>query len=92
MSVVERDPATDQFICLACDGIYDVFSNVDLADYINAQMSIKSELDQIATEVVDTSLHKVSYFSAKNSLIGRFWIIGFWINNHAISKINVQCL
>ena len=62
VSVVERDPATDQFICLACDGIYDVFSNVDLADYINAQMSIKSELDQIATEVVDTSLHKVPYF------------------------------
>ena len=59
MSVVERDTATDQFICLACDGIYDVFSNVDLADYINAQMLIKSELDQIATEVVDTSLHKV---------------------------------
>lgn len=60
VSVVERDPDTDQFICLACDGIYDVFSNVDLADYINAQMLIKSELDQIATEVVDTSLHKGS--------------------------------
>jgi len=60
VSVVERDTATDQFICLACDGIYDVFSNVDLADYINAQMLIKSELDQIATEVVDTSLHKGS--------------------------------
>lgn len=60
VSIVERDPATDQFICLACDGIYDVFSNIDLADYINAQMNITNELDKIATEVVDTSLHKGS--------------------------------
>ena len=60
VSIVERDQATDQFICLACDGIYDVFSNDDLANYINSQMSIREELEQIATEVIDTSLHKVS--------------------------------
>ena len=59
VSIVERDQATDQFICLACDGIYDVFSNDDLANYINSQMSIREELEQIATEVIDTSLHKV---------------------------------
>lgn len=60
VSIVERDQAKDQFICLACDGIYDVFSNDDLANYINSQMSLREELEQIATEVIDTSLHKVS--------------------------------
>ena len=61
VSIVERDQAKDQFICLACDGIYDVFSNDDLANYINSQMSLREELEQIATEVIDTSLHKVSF-------------------------------
>jgi len=60
VSIVERDQAKDQFICLACDGIYDVFSNDDLANYINSQMSLREELEQIATEVIDTSLHKGS--------------------------------
>ena len=78
VSIVERDQATDQFICLACDGIYDVFSNDDLANYINSQMSIREELEQIATEVIDTSLHKVRLTFCPYSKV-TFYTVILWI-------------
>jgi len=58
--VIERDVASDQFICLACDGIFDVFSNDDLSNFITSRLEIKQEYDLITAEIVDTSLHKGS--------------------------------
>lgn len=57
---IERDEENDQFICLACDGIFDVFSNEDLADYIISRLEISKQYDMITAEIVDTSLHKES--------------------------------
>ena len=59
---IERDVENDQFICLACDGIFDVFSNEDLADYIISRLQISQQYDMITAEIVDTSLHKVFNF------------------------------
>ena len=60
VTVVERNPAADQFICLACDGIFDVFLNEELADYINSQLKVRGDdLEQLCSDVIDTSLHKV---------------------------------
>jgi len=60
ITIIERNREQDQFICLACDGIYDVFSNEDLVDYTNSQMKIRDDLDQISCDIIDTSLHKGS--------------------------------
>ena len=62
VTVIERDLASDQFICLACDGIFDVFSNDDLSNFITSRLEIKQEYDLITAEIVDTSLHKVTYY------------------------------
>ena len=60
MTHVTRNAELDQFICLACDGIYDVFINDDLAMYINSQLSLRDNPTDVASDVVDTSFHKVS--------------------------------
>lgn len=57
---IEREPSNDQFICLACDGIFDVFSNEDLSDFITSRLQISQKYDVITAEIVDTSLHKGS--------------------------------
>ena len=56
---VARDNAQDQFICLACDGIFDVFSNEELSNYITSRLKVSQKYDMITAEIVDTSLHKV---------------------------------
>lgn len=57
---VDRDLEEDQFICLACDGIFDVFTNEDLSDYITSRLKISQKYDLITAEIIDTSLHKGS--------------------------------
>jgi len=57
---VARDAARDQFICLACDGIFDVFSNEELSNYITSRLKVSQKYDMITAEIVDTSLHKGS--------------------------------
>jgi len=57
---IPRDDSSDQFICLACDGIFDVFSNEDLSDFIISRLQISQKYEEITAEIVDTSLHKGS--------------------------------
>lgn len=57
---IERSPKDDQYICLACDGIFDVFSNEDLSDFITSRLKLSQKYDEITAEIVDTSLHKGS--------------------------------
>lgn len=57
---IDRDMNEDQFICLACDGIFDVFTNDDLSDFITSRLKISQKYDLITAEIVDTSLHKGS--------------------------------
>ena len=52
---------TDEFLVLACDGIWDVMTNEDVCSFIVSRMKITSDLVAIANEVVDTCLHKVSF-------------------------------
>lgn len=50
----------DQFIVLACDGIYDVMTNEDVADFVRYHMQTTSNLTEICNKMVDTCLAKVS--------------------------------
>lgn len=58
ITVVERDD-NDQFIILACDGIFDVSTNDELADYLISRMELHDDLVKVCNSVVDTSLNKV---------------------------------
>lgn len=57
--VVERDEK-DEFVVLACDGIWDVMSNIDLCDFVKSRMQLTSDLRAVCNQVVDTCLYKVS--------------------------------
>lgn len=48
------------FIVLACDGIWDVMTNEELATYILGRMHVTDDLCEIANTVLDMCLYKVS--------------------------------
>lgn len=52
-----RAPELDQFIILACDGIWDVMSNEDLCVFVKSRLEVSSDLEKVCNEVVDTCLH-----------------------------------
>ena len=56
----KRDHASDEFLVLACDGVWDVMTNEDICSFVSARMSVTDNLEQIANEVIDTCLHKVT--------------------------------
>ena len=54
-----READKDEFLVLACDGVWDVMTNEDICNFISARMRVTDDLEQIANEVIDTCLHKV---------------------------------
>jgi len=50
----------DEFLVLACDGIWDVMTNEDLCKFIHQQMTVTDDLEKIAASVVDHCLFKGS--------------------------------
>ena len=55
----ERLADEDEFLVLACDGVWDVMTNEDICQFVAARMRITDDLEHIANEVIDTCLHKV---------------------------------
>ncbi|KAI8123228.1 hypothetical protein FF38_11666 [Lucilia cuprina] len=51
---------TDEFLVLACDGIWDVMTNEDVCSFIHSRLKITDDLVAIANQVVDTCLNKGS--------------------------------
>uniref|UniRef100_A0A3P8URW5 protein-serine/threonine phosphatase n=2 Tax=Cynoglossus semilaevis TaxID=244447 RepID=A0A3P8URW5_CYNSE len=60
VSDVVRAPEQDQFVVLACDGIWDVMSNEELCDFVKSRLEVTDDLERVCNEVVDTCLHKGS--------------------------------
>lgn len=58
--VVERTKDRDQFLLLACDGIWDVFENEALASYVIQRLRCLSDLAEVCRNILDTCLHKGS--------------------------------
>merc|ERR1712203_693458 len=56
----KRDSDKDEFLVLACDGVWDVMTNEDICSFVSARMHVTDNLEQIANEVIDTCLHKGS--------------------------------
>lgn len=60
--VHERNDEKDEFLVLACDGVWDVMSNVDLCDFVRSRLLLTDDLESICNQVVDTCLFKVFIF------------------------------
>lgn len=52
--MIERIKDKDQMIVLACDGIWDVMSNEELAEYLLDRLRVSSALDEICRNCLDT--------------------------------------
>lgn len=52
-----RNPLKDNFVLLACDGIFDVMNNHDVADFVLSVLS-DNPVD-ICTQLIDSCLDKV---------------------------------
>uniref|UniRef100_A0A2K5J098 protein-serine/threonine phosphatase n=1 Tax=Colobus angolensis palliatus TaxID=336983 RepID=A0A2K5J098_COLAP len=50
----------DEFIILACDGIWDVMSNEELCEFVKSRLEVSDDLENVCNWVVDTCLHKGS--------------------------------
>lgn len=55
---VERNPA-DEFLVLACDGVWDVMSNEEVCSYVTSRLKVESDLQKVVCSVIDTCFHKV---------------------------------
>ncbi|CAI8051938.1 Protein phosphatase 1A [Geodia barretti] len=59
MYVLDRSK-DDQFLLLACDGVYDVMTNDEIVAYILHHLQLESKLSKICSDLIDTCLNKNS--------------------------------
>eukprot|EP00794_Sanderia_malayensis_P006556 gene6557-7297_t len=59
LTCIERHPE-DEFLVLACDGIWDVMSNQEVIDYVRYRLSINEDLTTLCGDILETSLAKGS--------------------------------
>ncbi|KAL7869436.1 hypothetical protein AOLI_G00134240 [Acnodon oligacanthus] len=57
---IPRVPEEDEFVVLACDGIWDVMSNEELCEFVRSRLEVWDDLEKVCNSVVDTCLHKGS--------------------------------
>ncbi|XP_014246199.1 protein phosphatase 1B-like isoform X2 [Cimex lectularius] len=58
--IQDRDAENDEFMVLACDGIWDVMSNEDLCKYVRSLLLLTDDLESVTNQVIDTCLYKGS--------------------------------
>ncbi|XP_054010564.1 protein phosphatase 1B isoform X1 [Hylaeus anthracinus] len=56
----DRDDEHDEFLVLACDGIWDVMNNEELCDFIHSRLLLTDDLEAVTNQVIDTCLYKGS--------------------------------
>lgn len=60
ITAVDRNYKDDQFLILACDGIFDVSTNDELSNYVLSRLAVTDNFTAICNDVVDLSLSKGS--------------------------------
>ena len=53
----------DQFLLLACDGVFDVMTNEEIVTYVLHHLELESDLSKICSDLIDTCLNKVSCYT-----------------------------
>ena len=61
--LVQERSDGDEFLVLACDGIWDVMSNEELCDFVRDRLLVTDDLKSVCNSVIDTCLSKVSSLS-----------------------------
>ena len=61
VTLVERHPK-DEFLVLACDGVWDVMTSQEVILYIRSRLQVHQELQSVAEELLETCLAKVGYY------------------------------
>ncbi|XP_026154453.1 protein phosphatase, Mg2+/Mn2+ dependent, 1Na (putative) [Mastacembelus armatus] len=56
---LERMPE-DEFLILACDGVWDAISNEELCAFVRSRLQVCNDLREICTQVIDLCLYKGS--------------------------------
>uniref|UniRef100_A0A671XXE4 Protein phosphatase 1B n=1 Tax=Sparus aurata TaxID=8175 RepID=A0A671XXE4_SPAAU len=46
-----RAPEQDQFVVLACDGIWDVMSNEELCEFVKSRLEVSDDLERVCTDL-----------------------------------------
>jgi len=59
LDIIERSN-DDEFLLVACDGVWDVMSNQEIVDYITSRLLVHSDLNIILEELLETCLGKGS--------------------------------
>ena len=76
-----REPEIDEFLVLACDGVWDVMTNEELVNFVSARMRVTDDLEAIANEVIDTCLHKVIIVKQLHFIdVYKPFCFGYWYN------------
>ena len=52
----------DEFVVLACDGIWDVITNDNLKEFIHSRLQVTNDLVKLSNEILDMCLHKVRFW------------------------------
>ena len=60
LMVVARDSQQDEFMLLACDGIYDVMQNDEVVKYVRHRLELTDNLGAICNDLLDLCLYKVN--------------------------------
>ena len=58
---VEKRTDDDQFLVLACDGIWDVMSTEDICAYVRSRFLVTADVELITNQVIDTCFNKVGW-------------------------------
>lgn len=61
VDVLERDNELDEFLVLACDGVWDVMGNKEICDNTRYMMQITEDLEYICNCIIDACFAKVKY-------------------------------
>lgn len=57
--MIDRSP-NDQFLLLACDGVFDVMTNDEIVQFVLRNLKLESKLSKICSKLINTCLNKVS--------------------------------
>lgn len=55
---LERSPS-DEFLVVACDGVWDAISNEELCAFVHNRLSVSDDLREVCSQVIDLCLYKV---------------------------------
>lgn len=60
VTVIERHQQFDEFLILACDGIWDVMENDQICDYVRYMLKVEPSLETICSSILEICLRKGS--------------------------------